>query len=32
MYNVTVSRMYRDTENKWKDSQSFGFDDLMNLA
>lgn len=31
MYNVTLTRMYRDGE-KWKDSQSFGFDDLMNLA
>src|SRR5260221_7342826 len=31
MYNVTVSRSYRDGE-EWKDSHSFGFDDLMNLA
>ena len=31
MYNVTLTRMYRDGE-QWKDSQSFGFDDLMNLA
>ena len=31
MYNVTLSRMYRDGD-LWKDSQSFGYDDLMNLA
>jgi hypothetical protein len=31
MYNVTVSRSYRDGE-EWKDSHSFAFDDLMNLA
>jgi hypothetical protein len=31
MYNVTLTRMYRDSE-KWKDTQSFGFDDLMNLG
>ena len=31
MYNVTLSRMYKDGD-QWKDSQSFGFDDLMNLA
>jgi hypothetical protein len=31
MYNVTVSRMYRDND-QWRDSTSFGFDDLMNLA
>ncbi len=31
MYNVTMTRMYRDGTS-WKDSQSFGFDDLMNLA
>jgi hypothetical protein len=31
MYNVTMSRMYRSNES-WKDSQSFGYDDLMNLA
>ena len=31
MYNVTMSRMYRSNE-RWKDSQSFGHDDLMNLA
>lgn len=31
MYNVTVSRSYRDGE-QWKDSTSFAFGDLMNLA
>jgi hypothetical protein len=31
MYNVTVSRSYRDGD-QWKDSTSFAFDDLMNLA
>jgi len=31
MYNVTVSRSYRDGD-RWKDSNSFAFDDLMNLA
>jgi hypothetical protein len=32
MYNVTVSRSYRDDNGEWHDSGSFGFDDLMNLA
>lgn len=32
MYSVTVSRSYRDEGGVWKDSHSFGFDDLMNLA
>jgi len=31
MYNVTVSRSYRDGDN-WKDSSSFGYDDLLVLA
>lgn len=31
MYNVTVSRSYRDGD-KWKDSNSFAFGDLMNVA
>jgi hypothetical protein len=31
MFNVTLSRIYRDGE-QWKDSHSFGYDDLMNLA
>ncbi len=31
MYNVTVIRSYREGE-EWRDSHSFGYDDLMNLA
>jgi hypothetical protein len=29
MYNVTISRSYKDVEDNWKDSQSFGYDDLL---
>ena len=32
MYNVTVLRSYRDDNGEWKDSQSIGYDDLMNVA
>jgi len=32
MYNVTVSRSYRDDKGEWHDSTSFGFGELMNLA
>lgn len=32
MYTVTVSRSYRDDAGQWHDSNSFSFDDLMNLA
>lgn len=32
MYTVTVSRSYRDDAGEWHDSNSFAFDDLMNLA
>ncbi|HRK30433.1 MAG TPA: hypothetical protein PLD59_05090 [Tepidisphaeraceae bacterium] len=32
MYNVTVSRSYRDDNNEWHDTNSFPFNDLMNLA
>jgi hypothetical protein len=32
MYNVTVSRCYRDEAGQWHDTGSFAFDDLMNLA
>lgn len=32
MYNVTVVRSYRDDNGDWKDSQSIGYDDLMNVA
>jgi hypothetical protein len=31
MYNVTVSRSYKDGDT-WKDSASFGPDDLLVLA
>ena len=32
MYNVTFSRSYRDGENNWRDTQSFGYDDLLLVA
>ena len=32
MYNVSVVRSYRDDNGDWKDSQSIGYDDLMNVA
>ena len=32
MYNVTFSRSYKDGQNKWKESSSFGADDLLVLA
>ena len=32
MYNVTVSRSYRDDAGEWHNTNSFGFSDLMNLA
>jgi hypothetical protein len=32
MYNVTVSRSYRDDAGAWHDTGSFAFGDLMNLA
>jgi hypothetical protein len=32
MYNVTVSRSYRDDAGVWHDTGSFAFGDLMNLA
>ena len=32
MYSVTFSRSYRDSDNQWKDSVSFGPDDLLVLA
>ena len=31
MYNVTFSRSYKDAE-RWKDTTSFGVDDLLVLA
>jgi hypothetical protein len=32
MYGVTFSRSYKDGDGNWKDSASFGFDDLLLLA
>jgi hypothetical protein len=32
LYHVTVSRLYRDGDNKWASSQSFGRDELPILA
>ena len=32
LYCVTFSRSYKDGESKWKESGSFGFDDLLGLA
>ncbi|HTW68170.1 MAG TPA: hypothetical protein VME17_26325 [Bryobacteraceae bacterium] len=32
MYSVTFSRSYKDDDNNWKDSATFGPDDLLTLA
>jgi hypothetical protein len=32
MFNVMIVRSYQDGEGKWHDTQSFGYDDLMNVA
>jgi hypothetical protein len=32
MYGVTFSRSYKDNNNNWKDSTSFGADDLLHVA
>jgi hypothetical protein len=32
MYGVTITRSYRDEGDKWHDSGSFGFDDLLVVA
>jgi len=32
LYNVTFSRLYKDEDDQWKDSTSFGRDDLLVLA
>ena len=32
MFNVTVSRSYKDEKGEWHDTTSFAFGDLMNLA
>jgi len=31
-YNVTISRIYKDGEENWKRSDSFGRDDLLTVA
>jgi hypothetical protein len=31
-YNVTVARLYKDNEEQWRTSDSFGRDDLLLLA
>lgn len=31
-YNVTVSRLYKDNDQQWKTSESFGRDDLLLLG
>lgn len=31
-YNVTASRSYKDGDEQWHDTQSFGYDDLLILA
>ena len=31
-YNVQISRLYKDKQDKWKDSPSFGRDDLSLVA
>jgi hypothetical protein len=32
MYDVTFSRSYKDNDNNWKDSTSFGAEDLLLVA
>jgi hypothetical protein len=32
MYCVTFGRRYKDNENRWQESSSFGLDDLLLLA
>ncbi len=32
MYNVTIGRSYQDESERWHDTQSFGFDDLLVVA
>ncbi len=31
-HNVTVTRIYRDADEQWRDSTSFGRDDLLLVA
>ena len=33
MFNVTITRSYRDKESdEWRETHSIGYDDLMNVA
>ena len=32
MFNVTLVRSYKADSDEWRDSHSFGYDDLMNVA
>lgn len=32
MYSATFTRSYKDDQNNWKESSSFGLDDLLLLA
>ena len=32
VYNVTFTRSYKDGDNNWKESASFGLDDLLLLS
>ena len=32
MFNVTIVRSYKDNNGAWHDTQSIGYDDLMNVA
>lgn len=32
MYSVTFSRSYKDNDNNWRDSTSFGAEDLLLVA
>jgi hypothetical protein len=32
MFNVTLSRSYRDENENWQETHSFGYDDLANVA
>lgn len=31
-FNVTITRLYKDAQGNWKDSASFGRDDLLLVA
>ena len=32
IYNVKIIRSYSDRDDKWQDTSSLGYDDLMNVA